>query len=185
MLSIEANGVGPGSELRQLGNDAVRLRAKVRSIFPVDRLEIVANGEVVAQRKLDAPAGEIDLQLDLELTEDSWVTARCFGPGADVARHHDVWRRPVMAHSSPIYLAQGENYQRFDPEVADYMLALIEARGSTSRSAPGASGLAPSIIAMAVPIISPFSWRPSTKPSKPSVTASVRSHADGCRTRNN
>jgi len=126
LLTFEADGAGPGSELHQRGTGPVHLRASVRSIFPVDRLEIIANGAVVAQRRLASPVLELALELDLPLGEDTWVVARCYGPGAEVARHHDVWRRPVMAHSSPIYLAQGERYQRFDPGVAQYMLALIE-----------------------------------------------------------
>jgi hypothetical protein len=126
LLTLVADGESPGSEVINCGERSVHIHAKVISIFAVDRLEIIVNGAVVASKRLDHPCGEMELEIDLPLTQDSWVIARCYGPGEQVARHHDVWRRPVMAHTSPIYLARGERYQRFDAEVAQYMLALIE-----------------------------------------------------------
>ena len=57
-------------------------------------------------------------------------------PGGSLARlapaqealdppHHDTWRRGVLAHTSPIYIACGGDWQRFSPETAQYMLTLI------------------------------------------------------------
>ena len=53
--------------------------------------------------------------------------ARCGGPNYfDSVRHHDVWSRGVFAHSSPIYVACGGEWEMFDGEIAGYMMALIE-----------------------------------------------------------
>ncbi|MFK3972992.1 CehA/McbA family metallohydrolase [Pseudomonas sp. NPDC087358] len=126
LLTLTAEGVSPGGELLRCADRPVAIHARVTSIFPIDRLEIVVNGVVVAREHCMHPAREMELEAQLPLTQDSWVIARCYGPGEQVARHHDVWRRPVMAHTSPIYLACGDHYQRFDAGVAQYMLALIE-----------------------------------------------------------
>ena len=40
--------------------------------------------------------------------------------------HNDGWRRGIIAHTSPIYIAVGETWWMFDPETANYMLTLAE-----------------------------------------------------------
>ena len=60
------------------------------------------------------------------MTGHSWLAARTGGPAlADSLPHHDVWQRGVFAHTSPIYVACGGEWQRFSPETAEYMLTLI------------------------------------------------------------
>ena len=40
--------------------------------------------------------------------------------------HHDGWRRGIFAHTSPIYIACGGDWQLFDPATCQYMLTLVE-----------------------------------------------------------
>jgi hypothetical protein len=40
--------------------------------------------------------------------------------------HHDIWRRGVFAHTSSIYVACGGEWQCFSPEIARYMVILID-----------------------------------------------------------
>ena len=57
----------------------------------------------------------------------TWLAARCGGPNYfDTVRHHDVWSRGIFAHSSPIYVACGGEWEMFDEEIARYMMAVVE-----------------------------------------------------------
>ncbi|MDF5752667.1 CehA/McbA family metallohydrolase [Spongiactinospora sp. TRM90649] len=122
LLSLRVDGHEP----RAVGSGAVRVEARAESIFPVDRIEIVRDGRVVAEHAPGRPGHALEISADLTVTGDSWIAARCYGPGADVARHHDVWARPIMAHTSPVYLRTGEEYGRFDADTVEHMLSLVE-----------------------------------------------------------
>ncbi|WP_067181435.1 CehA/McbA family metallohydrolase [Microtetraspora niveoalba] len=126
LLHMDVNGHRPGQDVSAPGGGPVRVEARVESIFDLERIEIVMNGRVVAEHRSERPARALELVADLPVTEDSWIAARCYGPGADVARHHDVWARPIMAHTSPVYVRTGEGYGRFDEGTVRHMLNLID-----------------------------------------------------------
>ncbi|GLY81015.1 CehA/McbA family metallohydrolase [Actinoallomurus iriomotensis] len=125
-LRLSVDGAAPGAVLTGTAERTMGVVAEFRSIFPVDRLEIVVNGSVTESRRWESPVSAGSLSLDLTLDESSWVAARCYGPGEDVARHADVWERPIMAHTSPVYLAAGDVYERTDEAVLEQMLRLID-----------------------------------------------------------
>ena len=56
----------------------------------------------------------------------TWLAARCGGPGYFANPHYDTWRRGIFAHTSPIYVASGGEWQMFDKATAQYMLTMIE-----------------------------------------------------------
>lgn len=123
-LRLSVDGAAPGAVLTGASN--VRGVAEFHSIFPVDRLEIVVNGAVVESRRWDEPVDNGVLDFELTVEESSWAAARCYGPGDGIARHRDVWERPIMAHTSPVYVAPGDAYERTDATVLDEMLHLID-----------------------------------------------------------
>src|SRR5690349_10857311 len=51
---------------------------------------------------------------------------RVGGPNYDPIPHHDVWSRGVFAHTSPIYVAVGEEWSMADRDGLQYMLTLVE-----------------------------------------------------------
>lgn len=126
LVTFTVNGAPAGAQLAVSPGDRVLVEADVESIFDVDRLEVVANGAVVATHRAAAPARRLRLTAEVEVTEDTWLAARTYGPGDQVSRHHDVWHRPIMAHTSPVYVTVGEGYDRFDAETARYMLTLVD-----------------------------------------------------------
>ncbi|MEW6355171.1 MAG: CehA/McbA family metallohydrolase [Planctomycetota bacterium] len=101
LLFFTVNDHLPGEELQFPAGEKPVLKAKVKavSLLPIDTVEIVVNGEVVAAAK-PAPGQEItELVADIPLTRSSWIAARCAGP-----RHRlNTMNDPVLAHSSPIY----------------------------------------------------------------------------------
>jgi hypothetical protein len=48
------------------------------------------------------------------------------GPNYDPIAHHDVWSRGVFAHTSPIYVACGNEWSMTDDANLHYLLTLVE-----------------------------------------------------------
>ncbi len=105
MISFTVDGKEPGAELRFAEEEPrnVRVKATVRSQVPVEKVEVVVNGEVV---KSGSPSEGRDFSLDEEipLTRSSWVAVRAYGR----------WQRLVLndlqtfAHTSPVYVYLGD-----------------------------------------------------------------------------
>jgi hypothetical protein len=86
--------------LLDFSTDGNRVRAAVRSRGPFEKLEVVANGQVVA-----SGGGDIEAEVPA-----GWVAARCSGAGG------------VLAHTSPV--AVGEVTRK--PEAVAAVLKLID-----------------------------------------------------------
>jgi len=136
LLRFTVDGQPIGSTLR-LGRDGgtVEVEAVATSIFPIHTLQIVQggtfpkNGEfvrIVASAEEEKGARELRLRTTLKIEGTTWLCARCAGPGYTSLRHHDSWHRGIMAHTSPIYLACGGDYDLFSPDTAHYMLTLLD-----------------------------------------------------------
>jgi hypothetical protein len=124
-LSIDGAEIGDTVRLPD-GGGTVEVRATAQSVLPVHTLQIVQNGEVVAQS--DEPRGSrsLGLQAKLSIEQNSWVCARVAGPNYDPIAHHDVWSRGVFAHTSPIYVACGDEWSMTDDAGLHYLLTLVE-----------------------------------------------------------
>jgi hypothetical protein len=109
MLFFTVNGKEPGEEIRAKGGSAaVRVSARVRTRVPIEKVEVVVNGLVVASRDASgagsaapaAPVNEVTLDEEVVLDRSSWIALRAYGP----------WQRLVLndlqtfAHSSPVYV---------------------------------------------------------------------------------
>jgi hypothetical protein len=99
ILELSVNGKAPGQELKLPGEEDVGVRARVSSQYPLERIEILYNGKVVAQGK--PPEGEASTSLDqkIRLNKSGWIALRVSGkPHADVEGEH------VYAHTTPVYV---------------------------------------------------------------------------------
>ena len=93
MLSLSADGFAPGDDI-PAGAAPRLVRARAESLAPLDRLELIHNGEVVAEATA-AGAEEAILEHELESTATGWVAARAFAGDEPNIR---------FAHTSPIHL---------------------------------------------------------------------------------
>jgi hypothetical protein len=81
------------------GSRRVRVSARARTRVPLEKIEAIANGRVVASRDA-AGAGEIALDEEITLDRSSWIALRAYGP----------WHRLVLndlqtfAHTGPLYV---------------------------------------------------------------------------------
>jgi hypothetical protein len=114
---------GPLLSLAVEGRDgSVRFRAAARSATPFDRLEVVCNGEVIADA---APAGErqeVVVEGEHRLAGRSWLAARCRGRGM-----------AGFAHTSAVFFHTDDRRPAGDEAVAP----LREALGRTARWVEG------------------------------------------------
>jgi hypothetical protein len=108
------------------GGGSVEVEAVADSIFPLHTLQIVEQGRVVAEAIEARGARRLRVSTTLRVAGHTWLAARCGGPGYGLVPHHDVWRRGMFAHSSPIYVAVGEPWWMFNRDTAQYMLTLVE-----------------------------------------------------------
>ncbi|MBI2191601.1 MAG: CehA/McbA family metallohydrolase [Planctomycetes bacterium] len=127
MLWFKVNGETMGSTLRLPGNGGnLEVEARAESILPIHTLQIVQQGKVVASTDRKAGARSLGLKAKLKVEKNTWLAARCGGPGYTAVQHFDGWRRGIFAHTSPVYVAVGGEYDLFDLESAAYMMTLIE-----------------------------------------------------------
>jgi TolB protein len=96
LLALTVDGNDIGAELEFSGPASVHVEARVMSIVPVDRLEIIVNGQVVASTAEDR------VSMELDLDRSSWIVARAVGPS-----HPLVGDEYAFAHTSPIYAEIG------------------------------------------------------------------------------
>jgi hypothetical protein len=123
-FSVDGAQIGDTVQLAA-GGGTLEVTATANSVLPVHTLQIVHNGQVVAQSDEPGGARSLSLQARLKITDHSWLCARVSGPNYAPLAHHDVWSRGVFAHTSPIYVACGDRWAMADPAGLQYMLTLV------------------------------------------------------------
>ena len=127
IIRLTVDGQPIGSTLNLPGNGGtVEVETEAESLFPIHTLQIVQEGKVVASTVEAQGARKLHLKAKVPVTEHSWIAARCGGPDYQAVRHYDGWGRGIIAHTSPVYIAVGDEWWMFDSETANYMLTLIE-----------------------------------------------------------
>ena len=115
-----------GETLALSGPGTVEVEAWAESIFPIHTLQVVQQGRVVAATESAQGARRLHLKEKVKVEGHTWLAARCGGPGYTSVPHHDVWSRGIFAHTSPVYVACGGEWQMYDPGTCQYMLTLVE-----------------------------------------------------------
>jgi hypothetical protein len=119
-LEVEGQGLGDSVHLPS-GGGTLEAHAWVRSAHLFHVLQVVVNGEVVAEEKAESGTREARLNARLEVSRSSWVAARCLSM-------NKVWHvSPIhmVAHTSPVYVTV-DDQEQFSPSDATYMLTLLD-----------------------------------------------------------
>ncbi|MCZ6644439.1 MAG: CehA/McbA family metallohydrolase, partial [Gammaproteobacteria bacterium] len=110
IVRLTANGSPVGSDLQLSAGTTVVLEASMQApfdIYPVERLEIIAGGKVIASVANGSNASELNLSVEITPEMSTWVAARANG---SKLLPYQAWPLlgsfgiPPMAHTSPIYL---------------------------------------------------------------------------------
>ena len=146
IIDFRVEGYEPGDTFLMNGPGNVNVTVRAESTIPIYNLEIIQEGKVIMAE--ESPNGQrvLEINLDVNISSNKWLSARCGGPGyfSDIAevnsklseselnkyaqsRYLDVWNRAVFAHTSPVYVACGtKEWNMYDPSIAEYMQTLIE-----------------------------------------------------------
>jgi TolB protein len=100
---------------------AVPFTAKLRSIVPVDHLEVVCNGRVVQSLLLDGPKETADIQGEIPIKESGWCVLRAWSEKAE----YPVMDNYAYATTSPVYVTIGGK-RAYSKEDANYFKAWID-----------------------------------------------------------
>jgi hypothetical protein len=122
LLELSVNGQGIGSEIRlPNGRHALRVRARMRSVIPMQHVEIVRNGEVVATIPLAADSMSASADVTIDVDKSSWILLRAWSRGA----RHPIFDFAPMATTSPIYVTIGGAPVRSRTD-AEYFISWID-----------------------------------------------------------
>jgi TolB protein len=122
LLEFTLNGQQIGDELAlPEPRESVSFSAKLRSIVPVDHLEVVCNGRVAATLKLDAARTSSDVTGTVPIRESGWCLLRASSDAAE----YPVLDNYVYATTSPVYVSVGGK-KPHSPEDAKYFVAWID-----------------------------------------------------------
>jgi hypothetical protein len=122
LLSFSVDGHEAGDEIRlPEGAHELTARVSMRSIAPVERVEIVGNGVVVATIPIAPGATQADATVKLFATHSGWYTLRAWSPDA-VEPVLDIY---PFATTSPVYVTVAGRPVRSAAD-ARYFIAWIE-----------------------------------------------------------
>jgi hypothetical protein len=114
--SFVTNGPILFFKARQHGT-RVKVHVSAEAREPIDRIEIVANGQVIQTWKPNRTTFKFHAQADLPAANYSWIAARCF-----LATDYTV----RLAHSSPVYLSGKWNAHADAVYFVDWIDALLK-----------------------------------------------------------
>ncbi len=126
-LTVDGYEIGDTARL-PAGGGTVTVQASAESVLPIHTIQIIQEGEVVAESREGAGSRRLEVTAEVRVTGHSWIAARCGGPEYfNGPEHHDGWHRRRFAHTSPIFIATGDDdWVMWNDETGRYMLTLID-----------------------------------------------------------
>ncbi len=133
LIEFAVDGRGPGEERALDGPGEVRLRGRVWSVVPVERVELVVNGNVVRSWQPDGERKSLAIDETLAIGASAWMHLRVEGGGAD--------RWPLdtsypQAFTNPVWVTVGGRPIR-SAEAAEYALRWIDRLQEMADEWPG------------------------------------------------
>jgi hypothetical protein len=130
LLGFTLGGKGLGDELKfQAGDHTVRFKVWLRSIVPVDHVEIVCNGRVARELKLSGDRTAADLEGTVPIAQSGWCLLRASSDRSE----HPVFDDYVYATTSPVYVSV-EGSPPKSAEDAAYFIAWIDRLAQSAKA---------------------------------------------------
>ncbi len=133
LVQLAIDGEIAGGEIRLPGEGgSVQVRARMESAFPVERLELVRNGEVIEEFPLRDDGRTSSILKRIDVDRSGWYTLRATTarpvPPVDDTR--------LYAETGPIYVYKGEEPIRSKQD-AEYFVQWIDDISRQAREHPG------------------------------------------------
>ena len=132
LLGFTMGGQSLGGELKLPARQSVRFTASMRSIVPVDHLEVVCNGEVAIDVPMNKARDASEAVGRLFLTRSGWCLLRAWSEKPE----DPVLDSYPYATTSPIYVTVA-NAKPSAPDDAKYFLDWIDRVMTNTKSNPG------------------------------------------------
>jgi TolB protein len=130
LLELSIDGHQVGDEIRlPSGGRRLRLRASLRSFVPVERLELIGQGGVIARFGLTGDSTTATVDTTIAVERSGWYTLRAWSTQA----RHPVLDIYPFATTSPIYVTVAGAPVR-SPEAAAYFVRWIDRLDSLARA---------------------------------------------------
>ncbi len=121
LLDFALDGREPGETLELRAPARVEARVELRSNVPVDHVQIVADGEVLAEVPVHDGGTRASARLPLEVRRSGWYLLRAFASRA----RHPLFDLHAMATTSPVYVSVAGQPVR-SPDDAAFFVAWTE-----------------------------------------------------------
>jgi len=131
LLEFTLGGKEIGDEIALAKSGTLEAKVRMRSIVPVDRLQVVGNGEVVAEVPLSADRTAAEATLKLPAKRSGWYVLRAYTEQG----RHPVLDFHVSATTSPIYVSVKGAPPRSKAD-ADFFLAWVDKLEEASKDHP-------------------------------------------------
>jgi Tol biopolymer transport system component len=122
LLGFRMDDREPGAELKlPVDKTEVKFSAWLRSIVPIDHLQIVCNGEMVQELALSQSRMTSDISGRLHLPRSGWCLLRAWSEKAE----HPILDLYPYATTSPVYVTVGD-HPATSPQDAKFFIAWID-----------------------------------------------------------
>jgi TolB protein len=132
LIEFTANGRMPGEELAVAPGARVQIKADVTSIAPLDRVEVVRNGEVIHTATVSSDRRRASIDLPVTVETSGWYSVRAIGPD----RTFPVENTRPQAVTNPVYVIAGGRPIR-DRASAEYFVKWIDRLTEMATAHPG------------------------------------------------
>ncbi len=145
LLEFSVNGVEPGGEVSAAHRAPLTAHVSMRSIVPIDHLEVIGNGVVVASLPLRESRTSVDTTLRLPEVRGGWLLLRAYGDGP-VEPVLDLY---PFASTSPVYVRVAGTPAR-SPDDARFFVQWIDqvTRAARAHSAWNSTGERDSVLTL-------------------------------------
>ena len=100
ILRLMVNGEPLGTVIRlPSATETLQVRVEACSATPIDRVQLLVNGELVRSVPVPAQQTAVSFEGELTLTEGGWLAARCLAYDASASVSQET-----VAHTSPVYV---------------------------------------------------------------------------------
>ncbi len=121
LMDFTVEGLRPGEELSlPESGGSVHVTATATCAMPINKLEIVFNGKIIAKVSSADGAKLLTIDESLDLPGSGWIAARAISD--HVAWH--VWPVNFAAHTSPVYVKAGRT-DVFDAALGEYLITTM------------------------------------------------------------
>ena len=115
LLGFSVNDLGPGGALKlPSGTQRLHYRGFMRSIAPIDHLEVVRNGEVVATIALAGDRTSAEVEGDVDVARSGWLLLRAWNDAATP----EVFDIYPYATTNPVFVSLGDEAVRSADDAA-------------------------------------------------------------------